>query len=132
MLSYEDGVKAMEWLCKVFGFTEQTRWLDDDGILTHGEISMGEEIIMLAQPTPYYQSPNHHRQVCTQADKWLRVPYVINGVLAYVDDVDAHFERAKAGGVALLSEIEEGGPGRRYRAADLEGQRWMFMQRTAS
>lgn len=129
MLSYEDGVKAMQWLCDIFGFTEQTRWLDDNGKLTHGEIAMGDSIIMLAQPTPEYEGPNRHRQNCAQADKWLQVPYIINGVLVYVDDVDAHFAKAKAGGAIILSEIEEGGPGKRYRAADPEGQRWMFMQK---
>jgi hypothetical protein len=29
----------------------------------------------------------------------------------------------------ILSEPEEGPPGRRYRAEDLEGHRWYFFQR---
>ena len=29
----------------------------------------------------------------------------------------------------LFSDLEEGGPGLRYRAEDLEGQRWMFIQK---
>lgn len=132
MLSYEDGVAALEWLCRVFDFTEQTRRLDDAGRLSHGEIAMGNSIIMLAEPSPDYQSPAHHRQVCADAAKWYAVPYVINGVLVYVDDIHAHFEKAKAGGATILSEIEEGGPGTRYRAEDLEGQRWMFMQKPKS
>jgi PhnB protein len=49
--------------------------------------------------------------------------------LVYVDDVEQHFENAKAKGATILSEIETGGPGTRYRAEDLEGQRWMFMQK---
>jgi uncharacterized glyoxalase superfamily protein PhnB len=47
----------------------------------------------------------------------------------YVDDIDAHFARAQAAGATMLSPIEDGFPGRRYRAEDLEGHRWMFMQR---
>jgi uncharacterized glyoxalase superfamily protein PhnB len=43
--------------------------------------------------------------------------------------VDAHFRRAREAGATILSEIETGGPGKRYRAEDLEGHRWMFMQR---
>ena len=39
------------------------------------------------------------------------------------------FKRAKDAGANILSELEEGPPGRRYRAEDLEGHRWMFMQR---
>ena len=36
---------------------------------------------------------------------------------------------AKAKGATILSAIETGDPGTRYRAEDLEGQRWMFMER---
>jgi uncharacterized glyoxalase superfamily protein PhnB len=50
-------------------------------------------------------------------------------VLVYVDDIDDHYKRAKDAGANILSEPEEGPPGRRYRAEDLEGHRWMFMQR---
>ena len=129
MLAYENGVEAIKWLCDVFGFEEKTKWLDEDGRLTHGELAMGDHIIMLASPTPDYQSPAHHRQVCQAAAKWHNVPYIINGVLVYVADAESHFENAKAKGAVILSEIETGGSGTRYRAEDLEGQRWMFMQR---
>jgi len=90
---------------------------------------VGDGLIMLATPTPDYESPRRHRQTCEQAGKWSSVPYIIDGVLVYVDDVDAHYERARAAGATFLSEIEEGGPGRRYRAEDLEGHRWFFFQR---
>jgi PhnB protein len=130
MLAYEDGVAAIEWLCNAFGFIEKERWLDDSGRLTHGEIAMGDNIIMLAAPTPDYQSPKHHRQICKEAAQWYLVPYIINGVLVYVDDVRQHFENAKNNGAIILSELEEGGPGLRYRAEDIEGQRWMFMQKS--
>jgi uncharacterized glyoxalase superfamily protein PhnB len=130
MLSYENGFEAMNWLCRVFGFIEKTKWLDDAGRLSHGEITMGESMIMLAEPTPHYQSPKHHREACKAAAKWHQVPYIINGVLVYVDNVESHFKTAKAGGAIILSEIEAGVPGTRYRAEDLEGQRWMFMQKS--
>jgi uncharacterized glyoxalase superfamily protein PhnB len=129
MLSYEDGVAALEWLCKVFGFSEKTRMLDKNGRLSHGEIVMGDAIIMLASPTPDYQSPKHHREICKDAAKWYRSPYIINGVLVYVDDARKHFEHAKEMGATILSELESGFPGLRYRVEDLEGQRWMFLQK---
>ena len=128
MLAYEDGVAAMDWLCKAFGFSEKTKMLDDTGRLVHGEITFGNGIIMLASPTEDYQSPGHHRQVCEVANKWSQVPYIMNGVLVYVDDVENHYQRAKKYGAVILSAIETGGPGSRYRVEDLEGQRWMFMQ----
>jgi len=128
MLAYEDGVAAMDWLCNVFGFSEKTRMLDDLGKLAHGELAMGNSIIMLASPTEHYQSPKHHRQVCDAAARWYQVPYIINGILVYVDNIEKHFQRAKEYGVTFLSGLETGGPGTRYRVEDLEGQRWMFMQ----
>ena len=129
MLSYENGTAAMDWLCKVFGFTEKTRWLDDNGKLSHGEIAIGDNIIMLASPSAQYQSPKHHREKCKDAAAWYSVPYIINGVLVYVGNVEEHFNQAKENGAVILSGLEYGGPGTRYRAEDLEGQRWMFMQR---
>ena len=58
------------------------------------------------------------------------MPWVIDGVLVYIADIGAHFERAKREGAVILSELEDGCPGRRYRAEDLEGHRWMFMTRS--
>jgi uncharacterized glyoxalase superfamily protein PhnB len=129
MLSYEDGAVAMDWLCRVFGFTEKTKMLDESGMLTHGEITIGDEIIMLASPTPYYQSPKHHREVCKETAQVYKVPYIINGILVLVDDVEKHYETSKNNGAVILSPLESGGPGTNYRAEDLEGQRWMFLQR---
>jgi uncharacterized glyoxalase superfamily protein PhnB len=37
--------------------------------------------------------------------------------------------RAEREGATILSDLEDGPPARRYRAEDLEGHRWMFMQR---
>ncbi|MBS1661638.1 MAG: hypothetical protein JST68_11385 [Bacteroidetes bacterium] len=129
MIAYEDGVAAIEWLCRVFGFTEQVRWLDDHGRLSHGEIAIGDQLIMLASPTPGYQSPKRLRQEYAPAALWYQTPYIINGVLVYVEDVESHFKTASELGALILTGIEHGGPGTRYRAEDLEGQRWMFMQR---
>jgi uncharacterized glyoxalase superfamily protein PhnB len=86
-------------------------------------------LIMLATATPKYESPKHHREHCEQAQAWSAVPWVIDGVLVYVDDVDAHYRRAVQAGARILTEPEDGPPARRYRVEDLEGHRWMFMQR---
>jgi PhnB protein len=129
MLSYEDGLAALDWLCETFGFKEQTRMVGPDGRLAHGEVLAGDGLIMLASPTVDYQSPKHHSEICEQARRWLSVPWIIDGVLVYVDDLDSHFERARAAGATILSNIEGGPPGQRYRAEDLEGHRWFFFQR---
>ena len=129
MIAYEDGPKAMDWLSSAFGFTERARMLDKGGRLSHGEMQAGDGVIMLATPTPDYQGPRHHREACEPARKWSTVPYVVDGLLVYVDDVDAHFARAKQKGATILSGVETNQNGKLYRAEDLEGHRWMFMQR---
>jgi uncharacterized glyoxalase superfamily protein PhnB len=128
MLAYEDGSAAMDWLITAFGFQESVRMLDAEGRLAHGELILGNGRIMIASPTPAYESPRHHREHCMQAQAWSQVPWVLNGMLVYVDDIDAHYAQAVQAGATILTEPEDGFPGRRYRAEDLEGQRWMFMQ----
>jgi PhnB protein len=127
MIAYEDGVAALEWLARAFGFRERARMLGKDGRLAHGEMEAGDGLIMLATPTPDYEGPRRHRDRCEAARRWSTVPWVIDGVLVYVPDIDAHFDRAKREGATILSELEDGFPARRYRAEDLEGHRWMFM-----
>ena len=129
MIAYEDGPKAMDWLSSAFGFKERTRMLGQDGRLSHGEMQAGQGVIMLATPTPDYQGPRRHRAACEPAQKWSRVSYIVDGVLVYVEDVNAHYQRAKQGGATILSEPKADDYGRRYRAEDLEGHRWMFLQR---
>jgi PhnB protein len=130
MIAYENGVAALDWLSRAFGFRERMRMLGKDGRLAHGEMEAGDGVIMLATPTPDYESPRRHRETCERARRWSTVPWVIDGVLVYVAVVDAHFERAKREGATILSELEDGFPGRRYRAEDLEGHRWMFIAAT--
>jgi PhnB protein len=128
MIAYEDGPAALDWLARAFGFIERERMLGPDGKLAHGEMQAGDGLIMLATPTPDYESPTHHREHCDRANRWSQVPWVIDGVLVYVDDIDRHFEQARGAGARILTEIQRDPPGPRYRVEDLEGHRWMFMQ----
>ncbi|MDQ6844791.1 MAG: VOC family protein [Bacteroidota bacterium] len=130
MLSYENGIEALEWLKSAFGFEENIEMrMIEDGRLTHAELKINDNIIMIATPTPDYESINKQRKNYKQMDKWLSVPWVVNGLLVYVKDVEPHFKKAKENGAEILSEIGEGFPGKRYRCADVEGHRWMFMEK---
>jgi uncharacterized glyoxalase superfamily protein PhnB len=49
------------------------------------------------------------------------------GLIVYVDQIDAHYERAKAAGARIISEPDDQFWGdRRYEAADPEGHVWSF------
>lgn len=132
MLSYEDVAAAVEWLTNVFGFRHRgDDFRDDDGRVTHAEVEMNGAVVFLGWPGEKYMSPAHHAAVCGAAREWSAVPFVINGVHVTVDDVDAHCERARQGGAVILREPETLPFGKLYSAADLEGQRWMFMTPSA-
>ena len=128
MMAYENGPAAMDWLAKAFGFRERERRVEN-GRLTHGEMEAGGAVIMMATPSLHYHGPKRHREECESARAWHDVPYIIDGLLVYVDDVDAHFDRAKVAGATILSPVETSPDGKRYRAEDLEGHRWMFVER---
>lgn len=129
MLAYEHAGRAAEWLCRVFGFRERTsQRYEENGVVSHAELEAGNGLIMIATPTPAYQSPAHHRQECEATDAWLTAPWVIDGVHVYVPDIDAHYEHARASGARLLSGIVDEPYGRLYRVEDIEGHRWMFME----
>lgn len=128
MLSYEDVAGASEWLGRAFGFREVDRIADEDGTVSHVELDLGGARVMLGWPGPAYQNPAHHAEVCGHARRWLEPPYVIDGVLVYIDDVDAHAEQAQGAGAEILRGPVDESFGRIYTAADLEGHRWMFHQ----
>jgi len=130
MMAYENAAAAMDWLVRTFGFVELKRMTDKLGRVVHGELELSGNTVAVASPTPDYQGPKRHAQNCEQARQWLKVPWVIDGVLVFVDDINSHFTRAQHEGATMLGEIENGGPGRLYRAADLEGHRWMFVERS--
>ena len=113
-LLYEDGAAAIEFLQNAFGFEEVMRMTDDEGRVNHAELRLGADSLMLGWPGEDYQSPRkaNHRSAL---------------VHVYVDDVDAHFERARAAGAEIIMEPTDQEYGdRRYDAYDLEGQLWSF------
>ncbi len=116
-LLYEDVAKALAWLTDAFGFEEVLRFQNESGDVTHAELRFGGESIYLGDPGGDYRSPQH-----------LGTRTAL--VHVYVDDVDAHYERAKAAGAEIRLEPEDQPYGdRRYDAYDLEGQLWSFATR---
>ena len=131
MLSYEDAGRAADWIVEAFGFEEVERY-EDDRTVTHVTLRLGDGVVYLGNPGPDYRGPKKLAETCETARRMLETPYVVDGVLVEVDDIDAHYERARAAGATILSELEHN-PGvgqRQYRAEDIEGHRWMFAQPT--
>jgi uncharacterized glyoxalase superfamily protein PhnB len=101
MIAYEDTAAAIDWLTAAFGFTEHgRRYVMDDGTIGHAELELDGETVMLATPSPDYESPRRHRETCDAARRWLDNPWVVDGVLVVVDDLEAHHAVAIAAGEA--------------------------------
>jgi len=130
MLSYEDVGHAAAWISDAFGFEKRERFENSDGTVTHVTMVRDGAVVFLGYPSPDYRGPKAHAEECEASRRWRETPYVVDGVLVYVDDVDAHYTRARAAGATILSELEdnEAAAQRQYRAEDVEGHRWMFAQ----
>jgi uncharacterized glyoxalase superfamily protein PhnB len=129
MIAYEDAAAAIDWLIRAFGFRERgQRYVMEDGTIGHAELELDGNIVMLATPNREYQSPKTHRENCEAANRWLDNPWVVDGVLVLVDELDAHHARAVEAGANMIRPPDDGPGGRIYTAEDLEGHRWMFEQ----
>jgi uncharacterized glyoxalase superfamily protein PhnB len=129
-IGYEDAAAAIDWLERAFGFKEdRSARYEEDGTITHAELELDGATIYLSTPRDY-ASPLRMRETSELARRAYDNPWVIDGHFVEVDDLDAHYERARAAGATILREPEEPGIGHRiYSAEDLEGHRWMFGQR---
>jgi uncharacterized glyoxalase superfamily protein PhnB len=130
-LGYEDAAAAIGWLCAAFGATEraEARSTDAEERVTHAELDLEGSTIFLSTPSGYVGS-RRHRESCDLERRMHDSPWVIDGLLVEVEDVEAHHARAAERGATILRAPEEPGIGYRvYTAEDLEGHRWMFGQR---
>lgn len=105
--TYRDGHAALNFLEKAFGFERIAAYDDDRGKLAHGEMRSGDAFLMLGSgDEPSNGAP---------------------GTYLHVQDLDAHFEKAKAAGATIVWEPHDTEFGtRRYRCKDPEGYEWSF------
>ncbi len=117
-LAYADAPAAIEFLCGAFGFEERFRFPMPDGSIGHAEIVYEGNVVMLASAGEEgeemgFRSPKDLSGVHSQ-------------VYCRVNDVDAHYERAKTAGATIATAPKDQHGQRAYRAMDAEGHRWIF------
>ncbi len=118
-IPYERGLEAVEWLERAFSFQEieQARHEGPGGL--HAELELGSGRIMIGTPGGHGAFPPKGSGQPTQL------------LSVYVNDVDAHYQRAVDAGARICGELEDKFYGDRvYEAYDLEGHRWSFHQHT--
>ena len=128
MLTYADGPAAMDWLASAFGFEEQTRWLDDDGRVAHGEMRAGDGLVMIASTNPTYEGPTAHRRTARpRMPGWpRRTSWTARWSTSTTSTPTTPAPWLQAPPPCRRSRT---GRARLYRTEDIEGHRWMFMQR---
>ena len=116
ILRYSDARAAIRWLCVAFGFVELFSVPEHGPYVRHARLKLGAGLIMVGsvRPDDGIASP----QALGLATQMLAV---------YVDDPDAHFERAQAAGAKILAPPNDTDFGsREYHVVDLEGHPWTF------
>ena len=119
MLVYKDCPAAIDFLCRAFGFKEVHRLAMPDGSIGHAELEFHGQIIALA---------SEWKEMGLSSPQSL--PAAHCQINCRVDDVDAHFERARSEGATIIEAVADQFYGdRNYRAVDPEGSRWIFSKR---
>jgi len=131
-IGYEDAAAAIAWLGRAFGFVEtRSARHDEDGVVRHAELDLESGGAKIYVSTPRgHASPRSVRESSDLARRAYDNRWVIDGQFVEVDDLDAHYERARETGATILRQPEAPGIGYRvYSAEDPEGHRWMFGER---
>ncbi len=116
-LFYDDIATATDWLIKAFGFELKLRMTNKAGQVVHTELEVADSLFMLGWTA--------------ENENWVS-PQEIGGrstarLYVFVDDVDAHCERARAAGAKITREPADAFWGDRlYECVDLEGHIWKF------
>jgi uncharacterized glyoxalase superfamily protein PhnB len=132
-LSYVDPFAALEWLCRVFGFTEVQRF--DRGVdnLTVRLRGPDGGMVMISGRDAEFKAWMRERAPHFEEPSGRSWPLLTHAVTVIVDDVDAHFARAEREDAALLGSPKDQPWGvRSYAALDPEGHQWEFATTTAS
>lgn len=112
VLVYPDVRSAVEWLSTMFGFVEQTRI----GESHRAQMSIGADGAMIVADVRGDQLPPHDG-------------VVTHVIRVRVEDVDAHYQRARSRGARVLESPTDREYGERdCTFEDLAGHRWQFSE----
>jgi uncharacterized glyoxalase superfamily protein PhnB len=117
-LYYARPAAAARYLSEVFGLESPDPLPDGPDPLPEGGYGA---------PWIEFRVGNGSLMVFTREDGLPSAAAGTHETWVFVDDVAAHFDRVKAAGATILSEIRQTGF-RAYSAADPEGHRWTFAQ----
>jgi uncharacterized glyoxalase superfamily protein PhnB len=132
-LYYRDPARMIDWLCAAFGFTVQIKVVEPDGSIAHSELTYGDGLIMVGGER-FGPATRFATEMRSPASAGCNT----QGLMLYVDDVDAHCAQARAAGAHIVDEPslhdygDEYWADRSYGAIDPEGHLWWFAERVRS
>ncbi len=126
-LGYEDPFAALDWLCRVFGFTETKRFDRGEHNLTARLRGPDGGVVMISGHDADFKVWMRERAPHFEEASGRSWPLLTHAITVIVEDVDTHFERAQQQGAAVLSAPQDQPWGvRSYAALDPEGHQWEF------
>ena len=114
---YEDARGAIDWLCDLLGFTRHLVVPGAGDTIAHAQLVLGNGMIMLGstrddETGAIYTTPK-------RAGTNTQSAYIL------VEEIDAHYERAKSAGAEVVMDIrDQHYGGRAYSVRDPEGHVW--------
>src|SRR5215470_12220451 len=113
---YQNVLEAVAWLSRVFGFIENYRYGHTGGLVDGAQIYLGNAYIMVM---------GAHRGGGTPA----KLGVYTQSLTVFVEDVEAHYRRAKSEGAKIVEELNltcyrE----RQYGVEHLDGHHWLFSE----
>jgi uncharacterized glyoxalase superfamily protein PhnB len=110
---YRNVAEASVWLSEAFGFVEHFRYGDPEAP-SGAQMHLGEAWIMLHELRDGTSSP-------------AKIGVSTQSLTIFVDDVEAHFDRAVSKGAKIVEMPHETVYGEfQYAAEDLDGHLWIF------
>ena len=104
-LILQNAAGFMQFMKDVFGAVEKMKHMRDEHIIMHGEVNVGECVIMFAEATDQYGVQN-------------------GGFFIYVADADATYEKALSLGATAVMPVSDQQYGRSGGVKDPFGNTW--------
>lgn len=122
-LRYTDAPRAIEFLCRAFGFKEHIVYPEPENslIIAHAQLVRDGQMIMLSSVSSSAFAKAAPMRTVAEAGGNTMSLYVV------LDDLDGHATVARENGADIFMEPEDQAHGgRTYTARDLEGNCWTF------
>lgn len=99
-MRYDDSKKAIDFLCKAFGFEKYQVYEDKSGQIVHAEFKHGTGLIMIGP------------MIGSELGKHIKLPKDVAGfatqvVFILIRDVEAHFVKSSEFGVEILMALTQ-------------------------